>query len=147
MMKQWKGVFRWIYCMLNTKIFSSSNWTEVVNRCHTFRCWGVLVLQWAMRTYSVWVSMSRRLMQEQILVKLFRVIELTLMRTNVLLNALLGRYSCFCPLNFASKKKKRKKKAMPFEQQGAVKIHSERTSKSSLQSLSQNLMDCEHLMH
>lgn len=38
-------------------------------------------------------------------------------------------------------------KMMPFEQQGEVKTHSERKSKSSLQSLSQNLMDCEHLMH
>lgn len=85
----------------------------------------------------------------QFLVKLSRVIELTLMRTNALLNALLGTYSGFCPLNFASEKKKKtkKKKKTSFEHQAEVKIHSERRSESSLQSLSQNLMDCEHLMH
>lgn len=36
---------------------------------------------------------------------------------------------------------------MSFEQRGEVKIHTERKSKSSPQFLSQNLMDCEHLMH
>lgn len=54
------------------------------------------------------VSTGGELIEEQSLVKLFRVIELTFMRTNVVLNALLGRYSAFCPLNVASRKKERK---------------------------------------
>lgn len=52
---------------------------------------------------SFGVKMSSRLMEEQFLVKLYRIIELTVMKSNVRLNALLGRYSAFCPLNFANK--------------------------------------------
>lgn len=48
------------------------------------------------------------------------------MRTNVVLNALLGRYSAFCPLNVASGRG-----GGLLNNKGEVKIHTERKSKSS----------------